>query len=164
MFTQSTPGTYTFSPAQSGTYQISMRGGSNGTWATGAVSLSATSQGTPGVSGFDRYQMRVNSRSCVNGSSFTLTEDGEATVQFRVIDRAGNAGTPTAVQTLLRDSAPLAQPSSSFRNSYTPASWTNQSVFKDIPAGPAGVSDHNRIEYRVNGGSWNQAAVNETLV
>jgi len=142
---------------ESGTYQIDKIAPESPTitlstenWTNQNVTATV-SGGSDGHSGVDRIEYRLNGGSWTTYSSaLTITTEGITTVEARTVDKSGNTSSIVSKQAKIDKTAPPA-PSITV----SPSTWTNDVVTVIITtSGSDNISGIDRIEYRINGGSW----------
>jgi hypothetical protein len=80
-------------------------GGSNNTWSSANTKVTISGSESYGYSGFNRYQYSINSGVWIDGNSYEYEGTGTINIRFRMIDDAGNEGTPTTNHTIKVDKA-----------------------------------------------------------
>ncbi len=127
-------------------------GYTSGSWSTLNVTFSI-SGGSDSGSGIAKYQYSINGGAWTNGSSGTISTEGQTTIRARAVDNVGNAGTSTPSYTVKIDKTGPTAPSISF-GAYTPGSWTNSNVSFSISGGSDTGSGIAKYQYSLNGGAW----------
>jgi hypothetical protein len=115
--------------------------GASNSWVNGAVTVELAA--TDNLSTVARTEYTVDGGATQTGTRFTLTDDGEHTITFRSVDKAGNA---EAVQTA---TVRIDQAAPGISHTFTPLSyqdsaWTSDDVtvtFTCTDQGGSGVAD-----------------------
>lgn len=126
--------------------------GEQGWYATPPL-VTITSADEDGGSGVEQVQYRVNGGTPqFYTAPFRLTAEGELTLEYRAIDRAGNAETFKAIELKVDAGAPTTT-ASSYPGDVIDGGWHDREVTVGLRAddGGSGVA---RTEYRVNAGDW----------
>ncbi|RNE66733.1 OmpL47-type beta-barrel domain-containing protein [Cryobacterium tepidiphilum] len=115
--------------------------GASNSWVNGSVTVELSA--TDNLSGVARTEYTVDGGATQAGSRFTLTDDGDHTITFRSVDKAGNAEATQSAQVRIDRAAP------GIGHEFTPTSyrdgaWTNTDVtvtFTCTDQGGSGVAD-----------------------
>lgn len=115
--------------------------GASSAWVNGAVAVVLTAGDN--LSGIARTEYTIDGGSVQNGASFTLSTEGEHTITYRSVDKAGNAEEFHTATVKIDKTAPtighLFDPAS-----YAEAAWTNGNVevtFTCADQGGSGLAD-----------------------
>jgi len=141
---------------ESGTYQIDKQAPDPPTltlspdgWTNGNVTATI-SGGNDAHSGIAKYQYSFDNTNWADYSgAITISNEGTTRIYARTVDKVGNVSASVYKDAKIDRTAPA--PPIITVNLPT---WTNQNVTVTISPGNDGGSGVQRIEYRINGGSW----------
>jgi hypothetical protein len=123
-------------------------------WHTTAPRITIEGTDEQGGSGVDQIQYRVNNGPPqLFGGPFSLTTEGNVTLSYRSIDRAGNAETFKSIQLKVDATAP-ATTAITFPADVGASGWYDKEVTVSLRAGDGQGSGSALTQYRVNDGAW----------
>ncbi|WP_210479605.1 OmpL47-type beta-barrel domain-containing protein [Naasia sp. SYSU D00948] len=99
--------------------------GASNTWVNGSVNVSLTP--TDGLSGVASTSYTIDGGAAQTGTRFTLSTEGEHTVTYFSVDKAGNAEAPRTATILIDRTAPTIGHTFA-PSSYSDGAWTNGAV------------------------------------
>lgn len=112
--------------------------GTSNSWVNGVVTVELAA--TDNLSGVGSTEYTVDGGSAQTGTSFTLATEGEHSITFRSVDKAGNAETVQTATVRIDQTAPTI--SHAFTPlTYTDGAWTNSNVAVTFACADQGGSD-----------------------
>lgn len=123
-------------------------------WYTTAPRITLEATDEQGGSGVEQIQYRINNGPPqLYGGPFNLTTEGDITLSYRSIDRAGNAETFKSIQLKVDATAP-ATTATTFPADVGASGWYDREVTVSLRAGDGQGSGSELTQYRLNDGAW----------